>query len=489
MSAEGSGCSSGSGGSGGSGGPGDGARAQAGTSAMPGFFRLGRGERVRMAAAFAGLSEADGVALADPAGGLDFARADRMVENAVGTMALPLGLATNFVINGRDALVPMAIEEPSVIAAASKGAKAARALGGFKAEAGPQVCIGQVQVVYDGGAGGGPPPLAEARRRIDESAAEMLAAANACSTTLSRSGRGARAVTCRMVGGPEPAGGGSGDDDGGGSGGSGDDPAMLLVELHVDVGDAMGANVTNSMCEAVAPIVERAVGGRVLLRILSNYSTVRIVRATAAFSAEAAGGPRVVDSMLLAYRLARDDVYRAVTHNKGIMNGCAAVACATGQDVRAIEAAAHAYAARGGAYRSLSTWSRDGNGNLVGSLEMPMQVGTVGGVAAVHPTARLCTRLLGAASSADLACCIASAGLAQNYSAMHALCTDGIQRGHMRLHARNLAAAAVAAAAAAASGGADIDADEIARTMVSEDSVSAERARQLADAAAAGRRD
>lgn len=469
MNAEGSGGGSDS--SGGGGGPGDMGRAQPTTSAMPGFFRLGRDERVRMAAAFAGLSEADGAALADPAGGLDFERADRMVENAVGTMALPLGLATNFVINGRDALVPMAIEEPSVIAAASKGAKAARALGGFTAEAGPQVCIGQVQVVYDDDVAAGPPPLAEARRRIDESAAEMLAAANACSATLSRSGRGARAVTCRMVGGTGPA----GDDDG---------PAMLLVELHVDVGDAMGANVTNSMCEAVAPIVERAVGGRVLLRILSNYSAVRTVRATASFSVEAVGGPRVVDSMLLAYRLARDDVYRAVTHNKGIMNGCAAVACATGQDVRAIEAAAHAYAARGGAYSSLSTWSRDGGGNLVGSLEMPMQVGTVGGVAAVHPTARLCTRLLGAASSADLACCIASAGLAQNYSAMRALCTDGIQRGHMRLHARNLAAAA-----AAARGGTGIDADEIARTMVSEGRVSAERARQLAAEAAGGRLD
>ena len=434
---------------------------------MPGFFRLGRDERVRRAAAFAGLSEADGAALADPAGGLDFGRADRMVENAVGTMALPLGLATNFVINGRDALVPMAIEEPSVVAAASRGAKAARALGGFTAEAGPQVCTGQVQVVYDGGSGG-PPPLDEAHRRIDGSAAEMLAAANACSSTLSRSGRGAKSVTCRMVGGPEPA-----------EGGRGGDPAMLLVELHVDVGDAMGANVTNSMCEAVAPIVERAVGGRVLLRILSNYSTVRTVRAAATFAADAVGGPRVVDSMLLAYRLARDDVHRAVTHNKGIMNGCAAVACATGQDVRAIEAAAHAYAARSGAYRSLSTWSRDGDGNLVGSLEMPMQVGTVGGVSAVHPTARLCTRLLGASSAADLACCIASAGLAQNYSAMHALCTDGIQRGHMRLHARNLAAAA-----AAACGGASIDADAIARTMVSEGRVSAERARQLAAEAA-----
>lgn len=454
MSAEGQG--------GGSSGPGDKGRMQAGASAIPGFFRLGREERVRAAASLAGLSEAEGAALADPAGGLDFGRADRMVENAVGTMAVPLGLATNFVINGRDALVPMAIEEPSVIAAASKGAKAARALGGFRAEAGPQVCIGQVQVVYDGDAGG-PPTLGEARRRIDGSAAEMLAAANACSSTLSRSGRGARAVTCRMVGGPGPE--AEGDDD---------DAPMLLVELHVDVGDAMGANVTNSMCEAVAPLVERAVGGRVLLRILSNYSMVRTVRAEAVFSADAVGGTRVVDSMLLAYRLARDDVYRAVTHNKGIMNGCAAVACATGQDVRAIEAAAHAHAARSGAYRSLSAWSRDGDGNLVGSLEMPMQVGTVGGVAAVHPTASLCIKLLGASSAADLACCIASAGLAQNYGAMHALCTDGIQRGHMGLHARNLAAAAAAAC------GEGIDADAIARAMVSEGRVSAERARQLA---------
>ena len=473
MSAEGSGR-----GAVGAGGRGDAGSGRPAASAMPGFYRLGRGERVRMAAALAGLSEADAAALADPAGGLDFGRADRMVENAIGTMAVPLGVATNFVINGRDVLVPMAIEEPSVIAAASKGAKAARLLGGFRAEAGPQVCTGQIQVVYGGAGGDVPPPLADARRRIDGSAAEMLAAANACSSTLSRSGRGARTVTCRMVGGP-----GLEEGEGGGDGGPGPEgPAMLLVELHVDVGDAMGANVTNSMCEAAAPIVERAVGGRALLRILSNYSTVRTARATAVFDAEAVGGPGVVDSMLLAYRLARDDVHRAVTHNKGIMNGCAAVACATGQDVRAIEAAAHAYAARSGAYRSLSEWSRDGDGNLVGSLEMPMQVGTVGGVAGVHPTARLCIRMLGAGSSAELARCIVSAGLAQNYSAMRALCTEGIQRGHMRLHARNLAAAAVAACAG---GGAGIDADEIARTMVSEGRVSAERARQLADAAAA----
>ena len=426
-----------------------------------------------MAADFAGLSESDAAALADPAGGLSFERADRMVENAIGTMAVPLGVATNFVINGRDALVPMAIEEPSVVAAASKGAKAARILGGFRAEAGPQVCTGQVQVVYGGGSE--PPPPAEAGRLIDESSAEILAAANACSSTLSRSGRGARAVTCRPVGGPGRADGGA----------AAEGPPMLLVELHVDVGDAMGANVTNSMCEAAAPIVERAVGGRALLRILSNYSTVRTARATAVFDASAVGGPDVVDSMLLAYRLARDDVHRAVTHNKGIMNGCAAVACATGQDVRAIEAAAHAYAARSGAYRSLSEWSRDGDGNLVGSLEMPMQVGTVGGVAGVHPTARLCIRMLGAGSAADLARCIVSAGLAQNYSAMRALCTEGIQRGHMRLHARNLAAAA-AAAASDGGGGKGIDADEIARTMVSEGRVSAERARQLAAAASAG---
>ena len=459
---------------------GDGGAAGRGSSAMPGFYGRSRGERMRMVGSFAGLSDEELAVLADPAGGIGFAQADRMVENAVGTMALPLGVATNFVINGRDALVPMAIEEPSVIAAASKGAKAARVLGGFRAEAGPQVCIGQIQVVYGGGGGGGspspqPPPLQEAERRIAASAGEVLAAANACSSTLSKSGRGAKAVTCRMVGGP-------GRGDGGGPAAAAA-TAMLLVELHVDVGDAMGANVTNSMCEAAAPIIERAVGGTALLRILSNYSTVRTARATAVFDEAAVGGAGVVDSMILAYRLARDDVYRAVTHNKGIMNGCAAAAAAAGQDVRAIEAAAHAYAARTGAYSSLSEWSKDAAGNLVGSLEMPMQVGTVGGVAGVHPTARLCLRILGASSAAELACLIVSAGLAQNYSAMRALCTEGIQRGHMRLHARNLAAAAALAAGAA-------DPDRIARTMVAEGRVSAERARELAAlaAGAAGRR-
>ena len=470
---------------------GEGGAAGRGSSAMPGFYGRSRGERMRMVGSFAGLSDEELAVLADPAGGIGFAQADRMVENAVGTMALPLGVATNFVINGRDALVPMAIEEPSVIAAASKGAKAARVLGGFRAEAGPQVCIGQIQVVYGGsgsgggGSGGGDsggpptPPLQEAERRIAASAGEVLAAANACSSTLSKSGRGAKAVTCRMVGGP-------GRGDGGGPAAAGPaaaGTAMLLVELHVDVGDAMGANVTNSMCEAAAPIIERAAGGTALLRILSNYSTVRTARATAVFDEAAVGGAGVVDSMILAYRLARDDVYRAVTHNKGIMNGCAAAAAAAGQDVRAIEAAAHAYAARTGAYSSLSEWSKDAAGNLVGSLEMPMQVGTVGGVAGVHPTARLCLRILGASSAAELACLIVSAGLAQNYSAMRALCTEGIQRGHMRLHARNLAAAAALAAGAA-------DPDRIARTMVAEGRVSAERARELAAlaAGAAGRR-
>lgn len=451
------------------------AAAGRGSSAMPGLYDKSRDERMRMVGRFAGLSGAEMDALADPAGGIAFEQADRMVENAVGTMAVPLGVATNFVINGRDVLVPMAIEEPSVIAAASKGAKAARVLGGFRAEAGPQVCIGQIQVVYGGGGGGGPAPaLQDAERRIAASAGEILAAANACSSTLSGSGRGARAVTCRAVGGLAGAGQADGAADGAAD-------AMLLVELHVDVGDAMGANITNSMCEAAAPIVERAVGGRTLLRILSNYSTVRTARATAVFDEAAVGGAGVVDSMLLAYRLARDDIHRAVTHNKGIMNGCAAAAAAAGQDVRAVEAAAHAYAARTGSYSSLSEWSRDAAGNLVGSLEMPMQVGTVGGVAGVHPIARLCLKILGASSAAELACCIVSAGLAQNYSAMRALCTEGIQRGHMRLHARNLAAAAVAASAAGAGAA---DADRIARTMVAEGRVSAERARQLAGAGA-----
>ena len=245
---------------------------------------------------------------------------------------------------------------------------------------------------------------------------------------------------------------------------------MLIVELLVDVADAMGANVTNSMCEAVAPLIERVTGGEVLLKILSNYSTRRMVRASAVFEKKEAGGEAVIDKMILAYQFAKHDVYRAVTHNKGIMNGVIAVANATGQDCRAIEASAHAYASRTGRYSSLTEWTKNADGNLLGRLEMPLPVGIVGGITGVHPAARVCTKILGVASAGELGCVIAAAGLAQNYSAMRALSAEGIQKGHMRLHARNIASAA---------GAAPDQIDEIAGKMISEKSISLNRAREL----------
>ena len=389
----------------------------------------------------AGLDDAD-IAVLEGGGGIGFGAADAMIENAVGTFSSPLGIATNFVVNGSEILVPMATEESSVIAAASRGAKAARAGGGFFAKAGPPHVVGQIQLVG---------PIADdAEEQVARGAGRILAAANSASRTLPQMGRGARSVTSRRV----RTGGGD----------------QLLVELLVDAGDAMGANATNSMCEAAAPVIEELTGARALLRILSNYSESRTATVTATFARDAVGGDGVVRDMILAYELARHDVYRATTHNKGIMNGITAAAASVGQDVRAIEAAAHAYASRGGAYASLSEWKKDGDGNLAGRLEIPLAVGTVGGISRVHPTARVCAKIMHAATAQDLACVIASAGLAQNYAAMHALVTTGIQAGHMRLHARNLAVAAGATLEEAAG---------VAAQMVGEGDVSESRAREI----------
>ena len=211
---------------------------------------------------------------------------------------------------------------------------------------------------------------------------------------------------------------------------------MLIVELMIDVADAMGANVTNTMCEAVAPLIEKLTGGKVLLRILSNYSTKRMVNASAVFDKDAVGGEKTVDDIILAFQFAENDPYRAVTHNKGVMNGVVAVANATGQDSRAIEAAAHAYTSKSGAYRSLTKWSKDGNGNLIGNFQLPLSVGIIGGVIQHHPIAKICMKILGVSTPQELSCIMAVAGLAQNFAAMRALVTEGIQKGHMKLHAR-----------------------------------------------------
>lgn len=410
-------------------------------SSIPGFFRKSRTERIRAVRDFASLSDNEIRVLESD--GLEFERADKMVENAIGMFSLPLGIATNFRINGQDYLIPMATEEPSVIAAASKGAKTARVLGGFTAKADESFSIGQIQILD---------AKSCAIQNIQDSSEQILDVANAQSSTLSRLRRGAKSVSCKSI--------------------ETDAGEMLIVELLIDVADAMGANVTNSMCEAVAPLIEEITGGRALLKILSNYSTKRLARASAVFDAKTVGGKEIVEKIVLAYQFAKYDTYRAVTHNKGVMNGCVAVACATGQDSRAIEAAAHAYAAKSGRYESLTKWSKNANGDLVGSLEMPLSVGVIGGIANVHPTAKLCAKILNVSSAQEIACVIAAAGLAQNYSAVRALATEGIQKGHMKLHARNIASAA----------GAGPDrVDEVSDIMIKEDKISLGRAKEILD--------
>jgi len=414
-------------------------------SSISKFFEKSRKDRLDLVANFAKLSKEELDILQNDNGGISFDKADKMVENAIGTFSLPLGIATSFLINGKDYLIPMVIEEPSVIAAASKGAKIARVKGGFVVSADESYSIGQVQVldITD---------FSLAISQIKNSTNEILELANSKSNTLSKMGKGAKEIFCKEL-----------DTKSG---------KMLILELLIDVGDAMGANVTNTMCEAISPLIEKITGGRTLLRILSNYSTRRLVKATAVFEKEEVGGEKVVDNIVSAFEFADNDVYRAVTHNKGIMNGVIAVANATGQDSRAIEAAANAYAAKSGKYRSLSKWSKDNDGNLVGTLEIPLSVGIVGGIVNVHPVAQVCMKILGVLSAQELACIITATGLAQNYSALRALSTDGIQKGHMRLHARNLAAAA---------GATPEQIDEIVQKMIEEKKISLDRAKELLD--------
>jgi hydroxymethylglutaryl-CoA reductase len=411
-------------------------------SSISKFFEKSRKERLDVVANFANLSSEDLEILQNSNGGISYDKADKMVENAIGTFSLPLGVATNFKINGKDYVIPMVIEEPSVIAAASKGAKIARIKGGFEVTADESYSIGQIQILDV--------DIPSAIQKIDDSLNEILKLANSKSNTLPKMNKGAKEISCKVI--DTPSG------------------KMLIAELLIDVGDAMGANITNTMCEAVSPLIEKITGGKTLLRILSNYSTRRIVKAKAIFEKEAVGGEKVVDNIILAFEFADNDVYRAVTHNKGIMNGTIAVANAVGQDSRAIEAAANAYAAKSGTYRSLSKWSKDDDGNLVGILEIPLSVGIVGGIANVHPVAKVCTKILGALSAQELACIMTATGLAQNFSAIRALSTEGIQKGHMRLHARNLAAAA---------GAAPEQIDEIVKKMIEEKMISLDKAKEM----------
>jgi len=377
-------------------------------SSISKFFEKTLKERLGLIADFSGLSKDELKIIEDATGGISFDKADGMIENAIGTFSLPLGIATNFQINDKDYLIPMVIEEPSVIAASSKAAKIARVQGGFKAEADESYSIGQIQVVNV--------DVQSAIPKVIGATNEILDLANSKSETLPKLGKGAKEISCKDL--PTNSG------------------HMLIVELTIDVGDAMGANVTNTMCEAVAPMIEKLTGGKTLLRILSNYSTKRMVNASAVFDRDAVGGEKVVDDIILAFQFAENDPYRAVTHNKGVMNGVIAVANSTGQDSRAIEAAAHAYASAGGTYSSLTKWSKDKNGNLIGNFELPLSVGIVGGVVRHHPIAKICTKILDVSTAQELSCVLAVAGLAQNFAAMRALVTEGIQKGHMKLHAR-----------------------------------------------------
>ena len=384
------------------------------TSRIPGFYKLPVEERVKIVKEFAGLTDEE-ASLLMKAGNLDISVADRMIENVIGTWPLPLGIATNFLINGRDYLIPMAIEEPSVVAAASNAAKMAREGGGFFASSTDPIMISQIQLVKVKDA-------EEARNAILAEKQRILEIANERDPVLVKLGGGARDVEVRII-----------------------DTIMgkmVITHLIVDVRDAMGANVVNTMAEAVAPFIERITGGRVYLRILSNLADRRLASARAVWKKEEIGGDEVVEGILYAYAFAEADPYRAATHNKGIMNGIIAVARATGQDTRAIEAGAHSYAARNGRYTSLSRFWRNEDGDLEGFLEMPLAVGIVGGVANVHPIARIALKILGVKSARELSEVMVAVGLAQNFAALRALATEGIQAGHMKLHARNIAMAA-----------------------------------------------
>jgi hydroxymethylglutaryl-CoA reductase len=381
------------------------------TSEISGFYKLSIAERVAKIRELADLDEEEAAAISNT-GVLGDDLADRMIENVVGTMPMPLGIAMNFRINDKDYLVPMAIEEPSVVAAASNLAKVARKQGGFHTSHSGSLMIGQIQVT------GVPDPWG-ARAKILQHKEDIMTKCDMCDKVLVRFGGGARDVVVRVL---ETMSG-----------------PMVVVHLIIDTRDAMGANAVNTMAESVAPFLEEITGGRVYLRIISNLATYRVARSWAIFDKDELGGEEVVDGMIKAYHFAAADPYRCATHNKGIMNGISAVVIATGNDFRAVEAGAHTYATVDGGYKPLTKWEKTADGHLLGVIEVPMAVGLVGGATKVHPTARANVKILGIESADELGMVMASVGLAQNAGALRALATEGIQKGHMRLHARNMA--------------------------------------------------
>lgn len=412
-------------------------------SRLPGFRDESPADRRTIVAKNTGAAPEDLRALA-PDEGLTLEQADHMIENVVGVLGVPLGVATNFRLNGADVLVPMATEEPSVVAAASNAARVARAHGGFRTSSSEPIMQAQVQVLDVDDPEG-------ARLRLLEARDELMRLANEQDPQLVAIGGGVRDLSVRIVDARQGR--------------------YVVMHLLVDVGDAMGANAVNTMAEAMAVRVGEIARGRVLLRILTNKADARVARASAVFDAEALGGPGVVRDVVHAAALAEADPYRAATHNKGIMNGITAVVLATGNDTRAVEAGAHSHAVGpAGQYTALSHFETDTDGNLVGTLELPMPVGLVGGATKVHPAARAAVRLLGVTTAQDLAEVITAAGLAQNLAALRALATEGIQRGHMSLHARNFAVAA---------GATEDEIPEVVSRLVADRAVRGDRAEQV----------
>ncbi len=412
------------------------------SSAISGFYKLTPKQRLEKVKEFANLSEEE-CSILQNTGALSMEVADRMIENVIGAFPVPLGMGINFMINNKDYLVPMATEEPSVVAAASNAAKMVRESGGFHTSSTTPVMIGQIQAVNI------KDPHA-ARMRILCAKKEILKKANDQDPVLNSFGGGAKELEAKVINTTQGT--------------------MLITELLVDCRDAMGANAVNTMAEAVAPMIESLTGGKVYLRIISNLAVKRLARASCTVSKETVGGEEIVDGIVDASAFAAADPYRGATHNKGAMNGIIAVVLATGNDHRAIEAGGHAYAAMNGTYTTLSQWEKNQNGDLVGSIELPMAVGLIGGAVKTHPTAKVAMKILGVKSSNEFAEVLAAVGLAQNLAALRALSSEGIQRGHMSLHARNIAVQA---------GATGMVVDLVAEQMVKERKVRIDRAHEI----------
>lgn len=418
------------------------------TSRISGFYKMSLPERLELLVERGVLDEQDVALLRGPSAGLDADMANQMIENTIGVLELPLGLGLNFLINGRDYLVPMAVEEPSIIAAVSHVAKLVREAGGFEAQSEGSTMIGQVQVV-------GCDDWQQARRAVDNARPQLIERANDLHPKMVERGGGVRDLELRLID-------------------KGDYRKMLVVHILVDTCDAMGANLINTVAEGIAPRIEELTGGRVFLRILSNLADRRKVNATCRIPIDdlewkSYSGREVAEGIELASQFAEVDPYRAATHNKGIMNGIGAVGVATGNDWRALEAGAHAYAARDGQYRPMATWHIEDD-HLVGRLELPMAVGTVGGSIRLHPTVRLAHKILDVDGADELAEVVGAVGLAQNMGALKALATEGIQSGHMSLHAKSVAATA---------GATDDELDEVVRRLIDDDDVKVHRARKI----------